>query len=247
MILFLLVWTVIATTIVYYIQKRKKDLAIKEKEIIDQLFELRPIALSAHKKILKEIEWKYLNNKLYDNLKNKHRETYELVQSYEDYLYEECFLIYDFFQSQSFRNQHNKEYTIDCRESYEQYYIDLDDNGYGLTWKQLEAVFCDEDATLVNAWAGTGKTKTIESKLLHLIDHREIPIDEILVMTFSKKSQEDMMQRIRTSLDKAWIIYNNDSLKDTISTFHAFWKKILDEECFVDEPTTWWKKDREVR
>ena len=214
--------------------KLKKEQLKKEKEIEYELSLVRPLAITSHKSIDRIISWKYLNEKLFLKLKEKHKNTYDSVLPYEKYLYDDCFLIYDFFQCKNFRSQHNEEYIADCKNSYIQYFKDIDKNEYGLTDKQLEAVFCDEDATLVNAWAGTGKTKTIESKLLHLVDHRGISIDDVLVMTFSKKSQEDMMKRIEGSFKKAKIKYDKDSLNNTVSTFHAFWKRILDEGSLID-------------
>jgi len=49
-------------------------------------------------------------------------------------------------------------------------------------------------------------------------------------MTYSKAAQMDMMKRIVHSLELANIEYNEDLLKNTITTFHAFGKRILDED-----------------
>ena len=38
-----------------------------------------------------------------------------------------------------------------------------------------------------------------------------------------------MMERISNTLDKAWVHIDEDELKKTVSTFHAFWKRIIDE------------------
>ena len=93
----------------------------------------------------------------------------------------------------------------------------------------MEAVICDEDATLVNAGAWTGKTKTIESKIIYLHKYKNIPLDDILVVTFSKKSQQDMIHRILDTLYKSWIYLEEDDIKRHISTFHAFWFWIMKE------------------
>ena len=98
-----------------------------------------------------------------------------------------------------------------------------------LTPPQQEAIYSDEDAILVNAWAWTGKTKTIENKIKYLVKEKWISLDDILVVTYTKESQKDMKKRICKTLATNWIPYSERNLKRTITTFHAFWKWILDE------------------
>ncbi len=182
-------------------------------------------------KIKKNIDNNYLNFSKSKNLVSKYFDDYKLIKYYKTQFYSEFGFVYDFFEKQtSFRESHNKIYIEKCKREYSQFFIKIDDKKLGLTDKQLEAVFTDEDASLINAGAGTGKTKTIESKILHLVKNKDIPLEEILVMTYSKKSQLDMMERIGKTLKKARIKFNTDKIKETISTFHAFGKNILEEE-----------------
>jgi len=102
-----------------------------------------------------------------------------------------------------------------------------DEKWFWLTEKQLEWVICNEDAILVNAWAWTWKTKTIESKVVYLNTEKQIPLNKILVITFSKKSQLEMLDRIKKTLGTFGIIVDERSLKKHIATFHAFWFWIL--------------------
>ena len=65
-----------------------------------------------------------------------------------------------------------------------------------LTPEQCLAVVTDEDATLVLAGAGSGKTSVIVAKAAYLI-HREIRRpNEILLMAFGTKAAEEMANRI---------------------------------------------------
>lgn len=66
-----------------------------------------------------------------------------------------------------------------------------------LTDEQRLAVVTDEDATLVLAGAGSGKTSVIVAKAAHLV-HRNIrrPV-EILLMAFGKDAAEEMASRIK--------------------------------------------------
>lgn len=221
------------------IEKNKENIVRKEKEIEEYDIKIvEPYIKKIYKKINKEISKKYLSYNLFNLIYNKYEEDYKAIVPYKSFFYDYYPIVYDFYQQKEFRKNYNKEYIKKYKEIYSDYYKCLDKNKHWLTDKQMDAVFSDEDSTLVNAGAGTWKTKTIESKLLHLIDHKKIPLDQVLVVTFSKKSQEDMLLRIKESLSKAGITYNNDELKSTVSTFHAFWKNILDENSLLNINST---------
>ncbi len=88
-----------------------------------------------------------------------------------------------------------------------------------LTPEQRLAVVTDEDATLVLAGAGSGKTSVIVSKAAYLI-HRGIRRpDEILLMAFGAKAAEEMAGRIEARCGSAV----------AASTFHALGYGIIKE------------------
>ena len=60
------------------------------------------------------------------------------------------------------------------------------------------AIVTDEDATLVNAGAGTGKTSTIVGKVDYLLRRGLARPEEILVLAFGKKAQEAASDRAET-------------------------------------------------
>lgn len=66
-----------------------------------------------------------------------------------------------------------------------------------LTLEQRQAVVCDEDATLVLAGAGSGKTSVITAKATYLVNRRIRKPEEILLLAYGKEAAEEMSDRIR--------------------------------------------------
>ena len=99
---------------------------------------------------------------------------------------------------------------------------DLFDNleAHPLTDAQRTAVVTDEDATLVLAGAGTGKTSVITAKVCYLLQSGLASSDEILVMAYNRKAAEELQERISEVVD-------GDVPR--ISTFHATGLSILRE------------------
>ncbi len=71
----------------------------------------------------------------------------------------------------------------------------LDD---GLNSAQRAAVHHDTGPLLIVAGAGTGKTKTLVSRVLRLIEDGAEP-NRILLLTFTRRSSSEMLQRVRAS------------------------------------------------
>ncbi len=66
-----------------------------------------------------------------------------------------------------------------------------------LTEQQRRAVVCDEDATLVLAGAGSGKTSVITAKAAYLIHRGLRKPPQILMLAFGKDAAKEMSERIR--------------------------------------------------
>ena len=66
-----------------------------------------------------------------------------------------------------------------------------------LTKQQREAVVIDEDATLVLAGAGSGKTSVIAAKAAYLVKKEIRRPEEILMIAFGKKAAEEMAGRVK--------------------------------------------------
>lgn len=70
-----------------------------------------------------------------------------------------------------------------------------------LNEKQLEAVISEEKRLLVLAGAGSGKTKTLIQKVLHLISEKNVKPSQILAITFTKNAANEMLDRLIISDD----------------------------------------------
>lgn len=80
--------------------------------------------------------------------------------------------------------------------------------------QQAEAVFFGEGPMLVIAGAGSGKTKTLVHRVAKLI-HDGVPPEQILLLTFTRKAAEEMLNRATTILDERCSNVSG-------GTFHAF-------------------------
>ncbi len=90
--------------------------------------------------------------------------------------------------------------------------------------KQKEAALCTEGPLLIVAGAGAGKTKTIISRILHLIKSGTEP-ESILAVTFTNKAAKEMSDRLAVALERP-VGEARPRLPFT-STFHALGVHIL--------------------
>lgn len=75
-----------------------------------------------------------------------------------------------------------------------------DVDGKSLDGQQRTAVIDDEDRILVLAGAGSGKTLTITAKVKYLCEKKSINPEDILLISFTKKSAKEMTDRIQGKL-----------------------------------------------
>lgn len=90
----------------------------------------------------------------------------------------------------------------------------------GLNPEQLEAACYDGTALLVNAGAGTGKTRVLTVRIALLVTAGICMPSEILALTFTNKAAKEMRERIAHALEL-------DAVAVTATTFHAFCNKLL--------------------
>ena len=91
----------------------------------------------------------------------------------------------------------------------------------GLNNEQLSAVLQTEGQVLVFAGAGSGKTRVITYRALHLIKKGLAEPNRILGVTFTNKAAGEMRERIKKALGT-----DKNGLPE-FSTFHSFCLKIL--------------------
>lgn len=73
-----------------------------------------------------------------------------------------------------------------------------------------------DDALLILAGAGSGKTKTLTTRLAYLIDEVGVPANSTLTLTFTNKAATEMRQRALN------LISNKNSAPPLLCTFHRF-------------------------
>ena len=73
-------------------------------------------------------------------------------------------------------------------------------DGKSLDEQQRTAVITDEDRILVLAGAGSGKTLTIAAKVKYLCEIKNVNPQDILLVSFTKKSAQEMTDRIQNKL-----------------------------------------------
>ncbi len=88
--------------------------------------------------------------------------------------------------------------------------------------EQKQVVEHDEGPLLIIAGAGTGKTRAITERIIHLIETGRAKPGEILALTFTEKAANEMVERVD---EKMPLGYEECSIK----TFHSFSEKILRE------------------
>ena len=89
---------------------------------------------------------------------------------------------------------------------------------------QLEAVKYLDGPLLVLAGAGSGKTRVITQKIVHLIDKAGYSPKEIAAITFTNKAAIEMQERVSKLID------TNKTKGLTIATFHSLGLQILRQE-----------------
>lgn len=113
--------------------------------------------------------------------------------------------------------KHNDKFAEDCLINNKKLFDSIEN--YPLDTQQRLAIVHEEDANLVIAGAGCGKTTTLVGKLAYLTKIKKVPKHEILMLAFTRKAANEMKERIKARL--------GDDFE--ISTFHSFGYKVVGE------------------
>ena len=104
------------------------------------------------------------------------------------------------------------------KDYFQNMYKDIDDNIH-LDEEQCKAILADEKYSLIIAGAGTGKTTTMVSKVKYLVDKKNANPRRILVMSYTRKATEEIINRIE----------ENFGLPVHVTTFHSLGYRYIKE------------------
>ncbi|TNC26574.1 UvrD-helicase domain-containing protein [Amycolatopsis alkalitolerans] len=93
----------------------------------------------------------------------------------------------------------------------------------GLDPDQREAAGSGGGPLLIIAGPGTGKTRTLTHRIAHLVSERDIPPEQCLAITFTRRAAEEMAERLQA-------LVPGHAAKLTIATFHSLGVRILREQ-----------------
>ena len=151
----------------------------------------------------------------------KFKEDYaEYISSEDEKFFEKFYNKPETFETDT--KQANEQYINQELKDNSDLFDDLD--GKSLDSQQREAIVVDEDAVKVIAGAGSGKTFTIQGKVKYLTEKRDVDPSEILAISFSNASVNDLKERIAEPID--------------IKTFHKVGKDILTQYNQYSRPDT---------
>ncbi|WP_214694260.1 UvrD-helicase domain-containing protein [Exiguobacterium sp. s160] len=223
----------IQTSIEQTTSKQTRPLATLEadyrKKLESFLFELNNLHLVA-KEVNQQLERYYRElinfqeeieqlkrNYIGDAAKRSFQEKYRDVEAFfkgTDIEHAQSFLLIFADLETSIRTW-NEEFVV--REMSDMKHLFDDIDGKSLDLQQRKAVVVDEDANLVVAGAGSGKTLTISAKVKYLVDRKGIRPEEILLISFTNKSAEEMEERIKNRL----------GISVDVKTFHGLGMGII--------------------
>ena len=91
--------------------------------------------------------------------------------------------------------QYNQNYVREQKEKLNQYFDDVE--GKKLDDQQRTALITDEYSNLIIAGAGSGKTLTILGKVKYLIEQKNVKPKNILLLSFTKKTVDELNERLK--------------------------------------------------
>ncbi len=90
----------------------------------------------------------------------------------------------------------------------------------GLNERQREAVLHKDGPIMIVAGAGSGKTKVLTTRIIHLMKHG-VDAFNILALTFTNKAAKEMKERVEK------ILGNGEARNLYIGTFHSVFARVL--------------------
>lgn len=117
-------------------------------------------------------------------------------------------------------NKENEKFVerklIEYKDYFDRIFTDVGET-INLDEEQRKIILRDDEYCLINAGAGSGKSTTMAAKVKYLVDKLNVKPEEIIMLTFTKKSSEDLDEKVNNLLD----------LGIPVSTFHSLGMKFI--------------------
>jgi DNA helicase IV len=126
------------------------------------------------------------------------------------------------------RKEHNHTYALHARVQYADYFARVESKA--LTDEQIDAALTFEDATLVVAAAGSGKSSCIIGKIGFALKSGLFAEQQILALAYNKEAAKQLKKRLDTKLSIAL----GRTVSVAAQTFHGFGLRTL-MRCYGDD------------
>ncbi len=148
----------------------------------------------------------------------------------------------DIFQNfDNYIVNYNLNYVLSQKENLNLYFDDVEDKK--LDDQQRTALITDEYSNLIIAGAGSGKTLTILGKVKYLIEQKNIKPDNILLLSFTKKTVDELNERLKKmGLDAKAITFHKLGY-DTIKKYHSNLPAVTNENTLRNVVNEYLTKD----
>jgi len=90
---------------------------------------------------------------------------------------------------------YNRNFVLSQKEQLSHYFDDIE--GKELDEQQRTAILTDEYSNLIIAGAGSGKTLTVIGKVKYLMEQKNVPPENILLLSFTKKTVDELNERLK--------------------------------------------------
>lgn len=97
----------------------------------------------------------------------------------------------------------------------------------GLNPEQQRAVTTTDGPLLIQAGAGSGKTKTLTHRIAYIIALKKATTNNILAVTFTNKAAKEMRERVASLLGES---ADNRSFMPFMGTFHSICVRLLRQD-----------------
>lgn len=215
----IILFSIIAIPIMVYFNFRKKK---RTREYLAQqtaIIEALLVEMNEFHFKIAEVSGQYIDQRIIAQILKDYELNYSKLEKLTDDQIASNPPLHSFKQIYSdlhnWKREQNEKFFKTEAHAMEAFFADID--GKSLDEQQQVAVMTNEENTLVLAGAGSGKTLTISAKVKYLVERLGVHADEILLISFTKASADEMTERIQKKLN----------IPITAMTFHKLGLEII--------------------